>query len=176
MGKIDLRKDAKKFRRELNKTVKSLAKSTEPISALEFGYDCDQGGWIFIHADRRPQHDRDGQWTVDLDDDNTIEMPHWIEAIDANFEGEEIQLTKFDGTKLVIPGFDSEDAPHDEEEDGGPIVVAIGEMIHDVVMSAKTEGLFADLGKPGTIQLDIEDFNGGWGWPEYDDLGKTNLA
>jgi hypothetical protein len=37
-------------------------------------------------------------------------------------------------------------------------------------------GVFSQLKPFGSVQLDIEDFNGGWGWPEYDDLGKTNLA
>jgi hypothetical protein len=35
---------------------------------------------------------------------------------------------------------------------------------------------FKPLKSYGDVQLDIEDFNGGWGWPEYDDLGKKNLA
>jgi hypothetical protein len=37
-------------------------------------------------------------------------------------------------------------------------------------------GVFSQLKPFGSVQLDIEDFNGGWGWPEYDDLGKTNFA
>lgn len=49
-------------------------------------------------------------------------------------------------------------------------------MILDQLMKAKAEGDFSPLKQFGAVQLDIEDFNGGWGWPEFDELGKTNLA
>ena len=175
MSSIDLREDAKTFRRELERTVSTLAQSDGPLCALEFGYDCDQGGWVFIHADRRDKHERDGEWTRHINDDNKIDFPHWVEAIESNFEGEEIELIKIDGTRLVIPAFDEENEPGDEE-DGGPINIAVGEMIYDTVMTAKADDMFAPLKKHGAIQLDIEDFNGGWAWPEFDDLGQTNLV
>ncbi|QDU40319.1 hypothetical protein Mal4_46750 [Maioricimonas rarisocia] len=176
MKTIDFRKDAKRFRHELEEAVKSLSKLGEPISALEFGYDCDQGGWIFIHADCRETHNRDGEWTRAIDDRDTIDMIHWINAVEANFEGEEIELIRVDGTRLVIPAFDEEADVEEDDDDAGPVNTAVGEMILHVVMEAKADGLFAALGEPGTIQLDIEDFNGGWAWPEFDELGRTNLA
>ncbi len=175
MKTIDLRSDAKTFRRELDRAVASLAtESPGSISAIEVGYDCDQGGWIFIHADRRAEHQRDGQWTAELDEKPLIKFPKWIEAQEANFEGEEIKVTELNGETFVVPGFD-EDADQDEEEID-PLVAAIGEMIHDVLMTAKSEGAFAPLAGLGPIQLDIEDFNGGWAWPEHDDLGEVNLV
>lgn len=174
MNTIDLREDSKTFRRQLERAVNELNKSKEPLSALEFGYDCDQGGWIFIHADRREQHERDGEWTSHIDD-NKIDLPHWIEAIEANFEVEEIELIKIDGSRVILPSFDDEHEP-DEDEEGGPLNLAVGEMILHVVMAAKSDGLFKPLSTRGPLQLDIEDFNGGWAWPEYDDLGTTNLA
>jgi hypothetical protein len=182
MRTIDLQKDGKRFREELEAKVASLAanpNSSQPISALEIGYDCNQGGWIFIHDDRRSPHERDGEWTLKIDDDNVIDYSYWAVAIEASFEGEDISVIKFDGSKFVIPATDldsEDDEIYDEETDVGSLPVAIGEMIHGVLMLAKADECFAELGEPGTIQLDIEDFNGEWGWPAYEELGVTNLA
>lgn len=176
MQTIDLREDAIILRRELESRVESIAAAKPAsLSALEFGYSCDQSGWIFIHADERPQHERDGQWTTKINEDQCIEFGHWIEAVESRFEGESFRVVKTDGIPFDVPAFD-EDA--DELDDGAddPFVVAIGEMILDVLMNAKSDGVFGTLSTFGAVQLDIEDFNGGWGWPEYDDLGKTNLA
>ncbi|MCA9175140.1 MAG: hypothetical protein KDB14_11710 [Planctomycetales bacterium] len=140
---------------------------------MEIGFSCDQSGWIFIHGDERPEHERDGQWTTKIDEDGCIDFQHWIEAIESSFEGDAFTVVKIDGTKFIVPAFD-EDA--EEQSDDDPFVVAIGEMILDVLMNAKSDGVFEPLKTFGAVQLDIEDFNGGWGWPEYDDLGKTNLA
>lgn len=165
MQTIDLREDAKVFRRELETFVQSIvAVKPASLSALEIGYSCDQSGWIFVHADERPHHERDGQWTTSIDDDRCIDFGHWIEAIESSFEGEAFAVIKIDATKFVVP------------QDGDDLTSAIGEMILDVLLTAKSDGVFKPLKSYGDVQLDIEDFNGGWGWPEYDDLGKTNLA
>jgi hypothetical protein len=176
MKTIDLREDAKVFRRELESTVKSIATDKPAsLSALEIGYSCDQSGWIFIHADERPQHERDGQWTAKIDEDRCIDFEHWIEAIESSFEGEAFTVIKINGTQFVVPALDVDAEEQDEDADD-PLVVAIGEMILDVLMNAKLVGVFTPLKAFGDVQLDIEDFKGGWGWPEYDNLGKTNLA
>lgn len=176
MQTIDLREDAKVFRRELESNVKSIvAAKPASLSALEIGYSCDQSGWIFIHADERPQHERDGQWTIKIDEDRCIDFGHWIEAIESSFEGEAFTVIKIDGTQFVVPALD-EDTEEQSEDADDPFTAAIGEMILAVLMNAKSDGMFTPLKTFGDVQLDIEDFNGGWGWPEYDDLGKTNLA
>ena len=175
MQTIDLREDAKAFRRELESNVQSIvAAKPASLSALEIGYSCDQSGWIFIHADERPQHERDGQWTTKIDEDRSIDFGHWIDAIESGLEGEAFTVIKIDGTSFVVPAFDEDAEEQDDADD--PFTVAIGEMILAVLLDAKSDGVFTPLKPYGDVQLDIEDFNGGWGWPEYDDLGKTNLA
>ena len=140
------------------------------MSALEFGYSCDQAGWIFIHADERDEHERDGEWTAAIDEDNYIDFEHWVEAVEARFEGESFTVMCVDGSSFVVS------AEGEEEADEDPFVVAIGKMILSVLMQAKQDRVFTSLEKFGAVQLDIEDFNGGWGWPEYDELGKVNLV
>jgi len=178
MRTIDLRKDAEIFRRELETAVNGIVGDNPAhLSALEIGYSCDQSGWIFLHADKRQQHERDGQWTTNIDEDKCVEFDHWIEAVESRFEGENFTVVKTDGSKFEVPAFDLdaevEDYDDDEEED--PFVAAIGEMILHVLTQAKADEIFKPLQALGSVQLDIEDFNGGWAWPEYDDLGKTNL-
>ncbi len=179
MQKIDLRKDAATFRSELQSTVEALSKSLtkqKPISALEFGYDCDQGGWIFIHADFRPIHQRDGEWTLAIEESNIIEMDHWTDALNARFEGEDLEVTDFKGNQFVIPAYQEDEHEEDDEDEPDQLTVAIGEMLLAVVTDEKSKGLFSKLKQGGELQLDFEDFNGEWGWPEFDELGKTNLA
>ena len=123
-------------------------------------------------SDTGRAHDRDGEWTTSIKDDKCIKYDHWIEAIEASFEGEAFTVIKYDGSKFEVPFDEAE--PEEESED--PFVQAVGEMILGVRKSAKVDGVFSQLEHFGPVQLDIEDFNGGWGWPEYDDLGKTKLA
>ncbi len=176
MQTIDLREDAKVFLHELESKVQLIvAAKPASLSALEIGYSCDQAGWIFIHADERSQHERDGQWTTRIDEDQYIDFGHWIEAIEAGFEGEAFNVIRIDGTQFVVPALD-EDADEQNVDTDDPLTAAIGEMILAVLMDAKSDGVFKPFKSYGDVQLDIEDFNGGWGWPEYDDLGKTNLG
>ena len=173
MQTVDLREDAKIFRRELEAAIESIVASKPScLSAIEIGYSCDQSGWIFIHPDERPAHQRDGEWTTSIEDEKLIKYYHWIEAIEASFEGKAFTVIKYDGSKFEV-AFD-EDEPEEDSED--PFVKAVGEMILEVLRAAKVDGVFSQLKPFGSVQLDIEDFNGGWGWPEYDDLGKTNFA
>ena len=179
MTTIDLKRDGETLRNSLKSLIDSLSSEVgSTLSAIEIGYDCDQGGWICIHPDRRPEHNRDGTWTNALDDDeNVIKMPHWIEAIELGYEGEEVEVIRFDGSTFVIPPTEEDSDPEDEEtENADALVPAIGDMIYAVLMAAKKDGMFVALSKFGAVQLDVEEFNGGWAWPEYDELGKTNLA
>ena len=94
---------------------------------------------------------------------------HWIEALEAYEEGETVKLHRYDGSKIVYE-------PDVEVDEDDYLVVAIGKMIHAVLIESIKAGVFDRTGWKGTVQLDIEDFDGGWGWPDYDDLGKTNLV
>lgn len=173
MPEIDLRKDAVLFREALEQRVKQFEDEGGPLSAIEVGYDIDQGCWIFIHADRRPEHTRDGEWTGSLDDEDLLEMPHWLEAIEAMYEAGDLSFYCFDGTHFTLnEDGESEDAGETESS----IEQAVGKMIYAVLMQAKADGVFDRPGWAGKVQLDIEDFNGAWGWPAYEKLGKTNLV
>lgn len=178
---IDLCRDAEVFEDALAASITRFRNQTdasEPICAIEIGYECEQSGWVLIHADRRDRHERDGQWTLAIDEKNLIAMPHWAEAMEARFRGEEVKVTRTDGSAFVIGPDEMEDLADAEESGDGDDQLAeeIGQMLLDVMMAFKIEDRFDSLGPCGTIQLDIEEFNGSWAWPDYDDLGVTNIA
>lgn len=136
MPKIKPNEDAVAIRRYLESRVKEIAAAGEGLSAIEIGYEVNQAGWVFVNADRREQHERDGEWTSGLDDSELLELAHWV-------------------------GVAPEEA---------------GKLVLSVVQAARKDGVFAALGPSGSIQLDIEDFDCEWAWPELEELGKTNLT
>ena len=136
MPNIKPKEDAQAIRRYLESRVKEFEAAGKAVSAVEIGYEVSQAGWVFVHADLRKEHERDGEWTRGLDDGELLELAHWAEA-------------------------DSEEA---------------GMLVLNVVQAARKDGVFAKLGPPGSVQLDIEDFDGEWAWPTFEELGKTNLA
>ena len=44
------------------------------------------------------------------------------------------------------------------------------------LLKARADGVFAGLSKAPGCELLIEHFDGGYGWPEYDDRGNENVA
>ena len=171
MPEINLLQDAQTFRAALEQKVAEL--HSETLSAIEVGYDCDEEGWIYIHADRRPVHEADGDWTVEMDEDQVLSMEHWIDAQDARFEGEPVSLRKVDGSAVALSALDDDELERDEED---PMPAAIGEMIRSVLFQAKADGVFKPLTDKGPLQLAVEECNGAWAWPEEEEQGTANLA
>ena len=169
---VDLRKDERELKSHLARQVNAYAaacskdSSLPKASAVEVGYQFDQSGWFFMHFDTRPKHDRDGEWTAFLDREpfsrDLLERPEWYEACTA--EGD-LTFIMPDGNRRVLP-----DGVAEEE-----VAALLGEFIKRLMLDAKKEGIFEKLPKP-QCQLDIEEFNGHWAWPDYDELGKSNLS
>ena len=171
---IDLRKDAVELRNLLEKRVQehiALAKKKKlpPVQALEIGFGINQSGWVLINFDTRDEHERDGEWTL-LIDKQSVPRDHWYAAYEGVHE-EDVTFILTDGKKKVIKAV-GEDG--DEKSDAN-FAGMFGEMIREVALQASKDGVFKDLPKAKTFQLDIEEFDSMWGWPEYDDLGKKNL-
>lgn len=136
MTMINSKDDAIALRRYLESRVREFAASGIPISGIGIGYEVSQSGWVYVNADTRKQHARDGEWTSGLDNDPLLEMSHWVET---------------------DPG-------------------EAGQFILKIIQSARADGVFSPLKQYGPVQLDIEDFDGSWAWPAYEELGKSNLA
>ena len=166
---VDLRKDAKALRALLDQRVRAYAAKAQrsakvpPVSAIEVGYCFDQSGWMHVNFDVRPEHKRDGSWTRFKARD-LLDRPHWAKAIDAILDGKPVTLVLPDGKqrkgKLTENAFST----------------ALGRMIKGVLLEAKTDGALDALPKRAGCQLDIEEFNGSWAWPEFEKLGKVNVV
>jgi hypothetical protein len=175
---LDLRKDAADFRAELVKKVRAYAaraaKSPKvpAVSAVEIGYEFAQLGWILVHFDTRPKHDRDGEWTV-FEEKDLLLRPKWYQVVEAldGFDEEGEQDLKGRVVLVTVAGKKIDGAKLSEEDFSG----ALGAMLKHVLLECRGEGLFAQLPKSARCQLDIEEFNGTWAWPEYEKLGKVNV-
>lgn len=61
---------------------------------------------------------------------------------------------------------------HYEEE---VLATEIGELIKTVLLELRSEGAFKRLNKYENCELGIEELNGNYGWPNFEDRGKENI-
>lgn len=61
---------------------------------------------------------------------------------------------------------------YDEKE----CAIMIGNLIKTTLLKLRGEGAFGSLNKHDDCELGIEEINGLFGWPNYEDRGKENLA
>ncbi len=89
MPKLRPTQDEPAIRHYLESSVRKFAETREPIAAIEIGFEVCQAGWVFVHADRRPRHRRDGTWSAGLDEPGSdiLELKHWV-GVDPSKAGE----------------------------------------------------------------------------------------
>ena len=161
---IDFNDDLPALRRQLAERVQWQAKAGERVSAIEVGFRLCQAGLVTFHFDTRDKHDRDGEWTTALDA-VALELPHWQAAYESAGE-RGITFTQFDGTRADVPASTGDTA----------VAGVFGEALRALAVDALARGSFAPLTLRGDCQLDINEFDFMWSWPnDYDDLGRSNL-
>jgi hypothetical protein len=69
-----------------------------------------------------------------------------------------------DGTRRVLPA------------EGGGLAAALGDMLREVLRKARADGVFAALPKAPQCELGVEEQEGNYGWPAYEERGQENLA
>lgn len=180
---LDLRKDARTIRKFLAERVKSYiageAKRRGSISAVGITYEFAQRGWVLIHFDNRPVHERDGEITSSRKD--RIKLPHWFAVVKAlhyfttaDFDpewGTYGRVIRKRPVTIILPDGTRKNAINITENAYSAI---LGKLIKEVALRAKKEKCFDKLPKHPICQLDIDDFNGTWAWPGYKQLGRTN--
>jgi hypothetical protein len=177
---LDLRKDYEDIYSYLVRRVHAFDPSKKkgpgdanaPISQIELGYQCDQAGWVALVFDTRPKAEPDGHWQSYIAA-NIFERPHWQEAFEL-LETKAVDFVLLDGSKHNIPpyGEDGENEDYDEEEH----VAIFGELLKSVLLKARAEGLFDLLPKATECHLGVEEHDGRYGWPHYEDRGKEDLV
>jgi hypothetical protein len=51
----------------------------------------------------------------------------------------------------------------------------VGEALKHVLLTARDQGVFQPLPKADKCQLGVENFDGFYGWPAYEERGRENL-
>ena len=166
--RLDLRRDFAEIYAHLADRVRGFDASGSnvlgdpgPVKAVEIGYEYEQAGWLVVVFDTRPDAAPDGEWTSRIEG-NELARPHWLEAGEAMME-EPLPVIQLDGTEAILPS-------------GTELADVLGEVVKAALLKARADGVFAGLSKAPGCELLIEHFDGGYGWPEYDDRGKENVA
>lgn len=132
-----------------------------PVKMIEVGFEYDQGGWVVVVFDTRPDAEPDGEWNSHIEG-NELERPRWQEVGEANTDGP-ITLVQLDGTETVLPA-------------GSELAEPFGALLKAVLLKARADGVFAALPKAAKCELGVEHHEGAYGWPEYESRGKENLV
>jgi hypothetical protein len=163
---IDIRQDIPDFRAYLEERTKAHP-GGQPVSRIQFGFEFGQTNFVVLVMDTRPDAEPDGEWTMEVDtmiDNQTALMrpnwPIWHELP----EGEQVSFIDVSGKEIDVM-----------DDPDNLICGIIGEALKQVLLSARDEGLFKTLPKQPRCELAVENIEGYYGWPIYEDRGKENL-
>ena len=114
--KLDLRTDFQDIYSYLIQRVRTFDPSANagpgdgasPISQIDFGYQCDQAGWVALVFDTRPDAEPDGEWNSYIEA-NILERPHWQAAYEA-LETEPVEIIFLDGITDIATSDSNEEA------------------------------------------------------------------
>jgi ankyrin repeat protein len=167
--RVDLVRHAKKVREYIANRVREQNKESPdaPVKIIELGFDYSHGGFVALFFDTRPNAAPDGEWTVHIEG-SELDIPQWNTAAEALGDMP---------VHLILPGGEKRTVPADDKEFNDEAFAAlIGNMLKSVLLSARAEGVFAQLCKAVGCELAIEELEGHYAWPHYEDRGKENLA
>jgi hypothetical protein len=170
--KLDLRKDFKDIYSYIVRRVRTFDPSENagpgdggsPVAMIELGYQCDQAGWVALVFDTRPKAAPDGEWNAYIEE-NIFERPHWQEAFES-LETKTVDVVLPDGSRRKLSS----------DTDEGEYVAIFGEMLKDILLKAREEGVFQSLPRAKRCHLGVEEMDGGYGWPLYKNRGKEDLV
>ncbi|MGC1275915.1 MAG: hypothetical protein WBC44_19590 [Planctomycetaceae bacterium] len=166
--KLDLQKDERKFRRFVEKRLRDYpvyenlgpGNDADPIALMTVGYSFEQSGYAALVLDTRPDADHDGQWTLHIENEtNVLPFPKWCAAFETLCDGGTVDVVLPDGRPRTL----------DDSDDNESVAALFGETLRDAMQALNREGKFAGLPRtPGAFFI-VEEFNGQYGWPDYDD-------
>jgi hypothetical protein len=170
MKRLDLRKDFADIYRFISERVAFFDPATNDgpgkgkrVTRIDLGYQFDQAGWVALVFDTRRDAEPDGQWNAHIVE-NWLERPKWLAASEAN-EDEPVLFVMPDGTKREIP-----------PEGYGEFATILGDLLKGILLKARSDGVFAGLPKASRCELGVEEHDGNYGWPVYEERGRDNFA
>jgi hypothetical protein len=170
MKRLDLRKDFNDVYAYVVERLRSFdPESNEgpgqagPVTRIDVGFGLYQSGWVCLVFDTRPDAEPDGEWNEYIEE-TVLERPHWAQAIDA-IEAGPLALVLPDGTQRELPDGAS-----------GELVTAISDMLRAVLLKTRADGVFVGLPRAARCELGVEEQDGSYGWPAYEEREQDNLA
>jgi hypothetical protein len=135
------------------------------VTGIDLIYQWHQNGEPRIHVnfDTRVPHQVDGAWSHELF--AIIERPNWSEP-------QSECRARGGGTLIDIRGRNHRIGEDYSEE---RVCAWFGEAMVTLLRQARDQGLFKRLSKAARCEIGVEDIDGHFGWPAYDDRGKANL-
>lgn len=164
--KLNLPADAKKIRKYILRRIKDYpvyvnmgpGEDEDPIGLITIGFYAEQGGCLHLIFDTRPKADVDGEWTRHIDEEfNTLEFPKWVDAYDAIYEGNVVDVIRHDGTTCTL-----QDADGDEG-----VNAVFGAMLESIMVELRDNGSLSKLPLCPKAYMVIEEFDGRYFWPNY---------
>jgi hypothetical protein len=170
MKRLDLRRDFADIYAFVADRVRSFDPATNdgpgevgPITRIDVGFGLYQSGWVCLVFDTRPGAEPDGEWNEYIEE-TVLERPRWAKAYDA-VEAGPLALVLPNGTRRELPVGATDQ-----------LVAALGDMLRGALLKARADGVFAGLPKAAHCELGVEEQEGSYGWPAYEERGKENLA
>jgi hypothetical protein len=165
MGTVNFIDDLPSIRDFMAQRARSEFENNKPISAIEVGFRLCQAGLLVLHFDTRATHERDGEWTMALEEEPTLELPHWQEEYE-EAEDAGASFVLLDGERLDIPmGFEDDE-----------IAGVFGKALVAITQDALARDTFEKLWLRDDCQLEVVEFDGMWEWPREGELGVKNLV
>lgn len=164
---IDIRDDLADFRqyvlRRMEQQVKGPDKSL-PVHQIDFGFEFGQQNWVALVFDTREDAEPDGEWINMIDESEFLQRPNWP-IWDELPEGEQVSFINQAGETINVM-----------EDPDNLICTIVGDALKHTLIAARDEGLFRPLPKAKGCQIGVENLEGYYGWPNYEDRGKDNLV
>jgi hypothetical protein len=167
---IDIRQDIPDFLAYIKKrvaehvTAAKKQKKPKPVTQIDFGFEFGQGNELWLVFDTRPDAEPDGEWTGQLDKVKSLQRPKWP-IWHKLPEDEQVFFIDLKGKKVNVM------TNPDEKT-----CKIVGDAMKHALLTARDEGVFKPLPKAEKCQLGVENMEGYYGWPKYEDRGKKNLV
>ncbi len=164
--KLNLQQDAQKIRRYIERRVRDYpvyvnlgpGDDHDPISLVTLGYYLEQAGYFALVFDTRPDADHDGQWTLHIENDvNVLPFPKWRAAFERLCDGGSVDVALPGGATRTL----------DDSDDNESVAQLFGEVIRDTFLALRDSGALDTLPWAPRAFFVIEEFDGHWGWPDY---------
>lgn len=167
---MDLQKDFADIYAFVSHRVRSFDPATNdgpgeagPVTRIDVGFGLYESGWACLVFDTRPDPEPDGEWNEYIEE-AVLERPHWAKACEAVEEG---------SLNVILPDGARKELPAGAKDQ---LVVALGDMLRAVLLKARADGVLAGLPKADRCELGVEEQEGSYGWPAYEERGQNNLA